>query len=583
MFYAIFLSMLRELSIKKFAIIDDLNINFSNGLTILSGETGAGKSIIINAVNLLLGGRATSKLIRTGAQAAELEALFRISPNSRVAQAITAHGFDDIGELLIRRVISRNNRHKIYINGHLSTIQILSSITENLASISGQHAHQGLLQEDQHLYILDQYGGLLPLRHKVTQTYRGMIPLLQQLSRLYTLQKRQAQQFELLSFQKKEIEDARIEANEDNVLEQERTRLKNSEAIFTAVNSSIQELYDQNGAVLERLDVVRRSLEGAAKLDPELNTKAEEIDHVALQIEDITHGLRDYLQNIQMDDSRLDEIEDRLYQLNKLKRKYGGSLNAVLSQLSDIDNALKNTENLSEKITEIQSELKRNYQDLSHRAQKLSAKRQKAAGKIAVDVERELAFLKMAHTRFRVDVDTFPADTTSPEYLVTDGKVISETGIDRAVFHIAPNIGEEIKPLTSIASGGELSRMVLALKAILADMESVETVVFDEVDAGVGGDVAEGIGKKLAELGRFHQIICITHLAQIAKFGQHHFKISKHIEDGRTATRIEPLSQQERINEIARMIGGENITEVTMQHAREILESAVTNMMRSDG
>ncbi len=565
--------MLRELSIKNFAIIDDLNIRFSDGLTVLSGETGAGKSIIINAVNLLLGSRATATMVRTGAETAELEALFEIAPQSRVAQLITEQGYDPSEGLLIRRIISKNERHRIYINGRLSTIQILDSVTENLASISGQHAHQGLLKEEQHLLILDQFAGLMPMRNELAGLYNETVPLVKKLKELNSVKDRRTEQIEYLSYQKKEIIDAAIKPGEDVSLEQDRTRLKNRETLFEAVNSSIEELYSAQESVTERLGIVRKNLNKASRLDPELSSKEEAVAEAAYSIEETANGLRAYLAKIETDEKVLDAVESRIDVLNKLKRKYGGSLQAVFEQLDAIRMELSGIENLSETIDETQKKLGLLHKELAACARELSEKRRESAKDFALKVEKELSTLKMPRTKFEVSLQTQPASDSADLFFTTAGSIINETGIDRALFLIAPNVGEALKPLSGIASGGELSRVILALKALLAGTESVETIVFDEVDAGIGGGVAEVVGRKMSSLARHHQIICITHIPQIAKFGDHHFRISKHVSGGRTRTTITPLAENERVEEIARMLGGEEITRATIAHAREMLES----------
>lgn len=565
--------MLRELSIKNFAIIDDLHICFSDGLTILSGETGAGKSIILNAVNLLLGSRATIQLIRTDAESAELEATFQIAFKSRVSEIMVQHGYNSSEELLIRRIISRNGRHRIYINGRLATIQLLNSITENLASISGQHEHQGLLKEEQQLLILDQFGGLVPLRKQVSKLFHEILPLITELKKLNAIKDRQSEHIELLEFQKKEIIQTSITPGEDSALEKERMRLKNGETLYQAVHDSIEALYNTQGAVVERLVEVRRNLDRVCQIDSELSSAAKGIADTTFQIEDIIEELRNYLKNIQIDEARLEDVEARLDILQKLKRKYGGSLDAVIAHLESIEHELSEVENISDKINATEAKLSELHSQLAKLALKLSEKRDHTAINLAKKLEMELTTLKMSQTQFQVLLRTISAGDKADPYLTIDGKAIDETGIDCASFLIAPNVGENLKPLAGIASGGELSRVVLALKAILAETESVETVVFDEVDAGIGGGVAEVVGKKLSFLARHHQVICITHLPQIAKFGDHHFKISKHVEQGRTITNIDPLGDEERIKEIARMLGGVEITRATIDHAREMLDA----------
>jgi DNA repair protein RecN (Recombination protein N) len=564
--------MLQELTIRNFAIIDDLQINFSDGLTILSGETGAGKSIILNAVNLILGMRASADLIRSGTESAELEAFFHISPASTVAKSLAEYNYAAEDGLLIRRIISRTDSNRVYINGRLATIQLLNSITEHLASISGQHAHQGLLKEDQHLLILDQFGKLMPLRQKVFNCYQAIVPLIEKLKELNAIKVRQTEHLEFLEFQKREIIGAGIAPNEDIELEQQRRRLKNAEMLFQTVSGSIEELYGASGSIVERLSEVKRNLEKAGQVDSYLKTSADSLAEPCYQVEDLVEKLRTYLNAIQVDEGQLEEVEERLDILNKLKRKYGGSLEAVFDKLESIQQDLAGVENIVEKIAEIEAERAHWYKQLVDLSQQLSEKRARTAESLAKKVVKELASLKMSPAEFKVLLRKMPTGEKTKSYLSAGNNLINESGIDRATFMIAPNLGEELKPLASIASGGELSRVVLALKAILAQTDSVETVVFDEVDSGIGGGVAEVVGRKLSELARHHQVICITHLPQIAKFADHHFTIVKNVIKGRTTTAIKLLDRQDRYKEIARMLGGEEITRTTLDHAREMLE-----------
>jgi DNA repair protein RecN (Recombination protein N) len=565
--------MLRELSIKNFAIIDDMQISFSHGLTILSGETGAGKTIIIQAVNLLLGTRASTKLIRTGAEYAELEALFELSQdhNQNIINRIRQHGYDISDGLVIRRIISRTNRHKTYINGSLATINVLNAVTQNLASISGQHAHQGLLKEDQHLLILDTYGALLSLRKKVSDAYSKILPLISRLKQFRKKQTRQTEHIALLEFQKNEIISAAIAPDEDLQLEQEQTRLKNAGALYKAAYNGIEQLYNSEGAVTEQLVRVQKDLEAASEIDSELDPVARETEQAVIKIEDISEQLRTYAGNIRIDEQRLLAVEERLYELGKLKHKYGGTLEAVNSRLQAINRELSDVQNLSEKTESAQAELGAQHETLVRLSNDLSAKRVETADRFSKKVEKELETLKMSKTRFKIALQPIQNENTDP-HLITEGKPINETGIDTAQFQIAPNVGEDLKPLANTASGGELSRVVLALKAILARTEELGTVVFDEVDAGIGGSVAELVGKKISNLSQRHQIICITHLPQIAKFGDHHFRISKHVSHGRTRTIITHINQTGRIKEIARMLGGENITRAALDHAKELMD-----------
>ncbi len=564
--------MLKELSIRNFAIIDDLTIRFAEGMTILSGETGAGKSIILGAVNLLLGSRASADMVRTGAETAELEALFHVATADTLAANLAAHGIDMDQDLVIRRIISRTDSNRVYINGRLATIGLLHTVTENLASISGQHAHQGLLKDEQQLLILDQFADLLALRQQVHDTHHRIVPLIEKLQQLHRTRKRQAEHMELLEFQQQEIQRARPDPGEDVELEQEQLRLKNAQMLYQTVFDSIEELYGASGSIIERLLEVKKNLEKAGRVDAQLESTAANLAAAAYQIEDLVEQLRSHLSLIQMDDGRLEIVEERLDTLNRLKRKYGGSLDAVLSRLTQIGQELSQVAGIDEEIQQVESTLNEHHNRLVVLARQLSQQRKKAAARLAKRVAAELESLKMANTEFEAALRRVAADEKTSAHLQTDGHVIQQTGMDQVTFMIAPNPGEELKPLAGIASGGELSRVVLALKAILARGSAVETIVFDEVDAGIGGGTAEVVGRKLSVLAKHHQVICITHLPQIAKFADQHFSIAKQVVDGRTITTIRPLNEKDRHREIARMLGGERITPTTLAHARELLE-----------
>ena len=567
--------MLQELSIRQFAIIDDIRIAFEDGLTILSGETGAGKSIIINAVNLILGSRASEKMIRTGAESAEVEALFKVEAGSPVAQSMETHGFSLSDGLLIRRVVSRSDRHRVYINDRLSTMQVLKTLTQHMASISGQHAHQGLLREEQQLLILDQIGGLLPLRKKVHETFHRLLPSIQEYQKLIQLKDRQQDHLELLRFQQQEIQAARITIGEDAELEQEIARLKNAQMLMEVIHGSIDTLYSASGAVVERIMEVGKQLTHASRVDAELASSSEALSESAYKVEDVVTSLRAYLGRLQVDQGHLEAAEERMDQLIKLKRKYGKTLEDIVDKEATIEQSLSQVENLSDKISACHKDLLDHQARTGSLCEQLSKKRQAAAQHLSRSVEDELATLKMNQTRFQVSLTPVVSNPEPEPFLLSNDRLMTETGFETARFLIAPNIGEVLKPMSDIASGGELSRIVLALKAILAQTDAVETIIFDEVDAGIGGTVAEMVGNKLAKLSRFHQVICITHLPQIARFGDHQFKIAKQIVNQRTATTIHKLTHDDRVKEIARMMAGENVTQKTLAHASEMMTGTI--------
>ena len=565
--------MLCELSIKNFAIIDDLTIRFDRGLTVLSGETGAGKSVIINAVNLLLGSRASAKLIRTGAETAELEVLFELPAESGAFEILKEQGYEPSPELIIRRIIANNDRHRIYINGRLATMQLLAAVTENLAAISGQPEHQRLLVESEHLAILDRFAGLGPLREDVRACYHELKPLIQKRESLKTRADNQRAQADLLRFQQKEIADAALTPGEDEILKQEQVRLKNAETLYQTVFNSVEVLYAGAGAVSEKLGDIRKQIERVAAIDPLLEPPARDIAEISFKTEDIARHLQAYMDTVRFDPGRLEEIEARLDLINRLKRKYGPELTDVAARLIEIEKGLTDLENLADAISETEKQLADAHARLSGIAADLSARRRDAATGLAKKLREALASLNMDNTRIEIAFSHHPASNQPSSWLLCNQKPVTDTGLEQACFMISPNVGEALKPLSAIASGGELSRTILALKSIMIPTDTDSTLIFDEVDAGIGGETAEKVGKKLADLASRHQVVCITHLAQIAKFADHHFRIVKQVEDGRTLTRIFKLDDAQRLEETARMLGGADITRTTRKHADELLKT----------
>ena len=576
--------MLSELAIKKFAIIDDLRISFSHGLSVLTGETGAGKSIIIEAVNLLLGGRASADLVRTGEKSAELEAFFDIAPDGPAAAIMTSQGLDPSEGLIIRRIINTNGRHRIFINSTQATMQLLKQVTANLASVSSQHAHQTLLSEDNHLDILDYFANTWPLRNKVHATFNELTPIIRELARLKANIEKTTEEQELIQFQIDDIDRAGILPDEDKILETRKQRLKNGSEIFTNLNTGVETIYSGEGALLEELGGIKAGLEKHGHLDGNIADITEKLSRIMLDLEDITDEMRKISANIDLDPGSLEETEARLDLIQKLKRKYGKpSLEALFAFHADLKEKIAGTENMAEKITAMEKQCIRLSRTLGTMALDLSEARKKAAKKLATLAENELKTLEMDQIRFTIAVnqttsgrgkgqqELFPANR--PEDLLSvKGMKITDTGMDKVSFLMAPNPGESPRPLARIASGGELSRVVLALKAILSDTDVLGTLIFDEVDSGIGGKTSDKVGIKLKALSEKYQVICITHLAQIAKYGQNHYKIEKQVVNQRTATMITPLIDRDaRIREIARMMGGSTITKATLDHATELL------------
>jgi DNA repair protein RecN (Recombination protein N) len=567
--------MLSELTIKNFAIIDDIRISFKNEFSVLTGETGAGKSIIIEAVNLLLGGRASADLVRAGCDTAELEAFFDIDANSRAALILNDQGIDSTDGLIVRRIISSSGKSRVFINSRQSTIDLLKQVTFNLAGISSQHAHQGILKEENHLDILDEFAGTQDLKNKVRKLYHTIIPLKKKIRELEKSLEIKRKEQDFLEFQINEISDAAILPNEDEDIEKKRETLLNSSKIFEVVNRSIHEIHDREGSLFERLSFLRNDMEKVSSTDKHLEKMTRQLSSIVFDLQDFAGELRDFSSTIDLDPASLEIVDQRLDLISKLKRKYGGSLDALLDEYETMQLKLSQTTEIENQIKSFEKDVQGFLKEMGQKAKKLSILRKTAGKKLSKLAVNELNALEMGKAKFEVSFSS--QVTNNPDDIVnSDQKKIGPDGIDKVIFLLSPNPGEALKPLVKIASGGELSRIVLALKAVLSKTKSLETLIFDEVDAGVGGATSEKVGLKLKQLSQKHQVICITHLAQIAKYAENQFRISKNVINGRTFTTIVPLAEENaRIEEIARMIGGAHITDATLTHARELLEQAL--------
>lgn len=559
--------MLTELNIKNLAIIDELKINFIDGLNIISGETGAGKSIIIGAVNLLLGDRASGDVIRTSEDSAVVEALFDIGGEGHIKKQLEQMGFDDEGdELVLRRVVSKVGKNRIYINGSSATAGMLSSLGELLVNICGQHEHQSILNAGNHIDIVDEFGNLVSLRREFSDTYDEYQFLKKRLDELKSINEERHEKEELIRFQLEEIESSGIEIGEDSSLLQKKSVLSNAIKLKEHAGKSYDMLYAAEGSILENLDSVSGYIKEIRKIDSRLEVMPEEMDSLLMGLEEVAFALRDYMGGLSFDPAELEEIEDRLEYINRLKRKYGGTIEGIFAKKEEVEAELNCIISLDEEIERISRELLEKEKLLTGKARVLSFERVKTAKVLESEIENEMQGMRMSNASFEIVFSEKFEDGEIP--------VLHSKGADAVEFYISTNIGEEPKPLNRIASGGELSRIVLAIKKVLAGKESVGTVIFDEVDAGIGGAVAEVVGRKLKDVSEHHQVVCITHLPQIACFGDTHFLVSKDISEGKTKTSVSLLGKSERLEEITRMLGGVEVTEKTRQHASEMLKTS---------
>ena len=567
--------MLVQLLITDFAIIKHLEIGLKSGLNTISGETGAGKSIMINAVNLILGGRASADLIRTGSREATVEALFTFPENSRLKEILTESGLHFDGELLIKRSIFREGRNKILINGSLATLQMLSRLGANLISISGQHEHQLLLKPENHLYLLDDFGGLTPQRLELNRVYGGYKSLEEKIRHLEQEVRLMEEKQELARFQLQEIKDAAINPGEDETLAKEKKVLENAEELLEIVSEGYQNLYERNDSVLSAISRCAKRLDRGARIDPGISPVRDDLVEIVVKLEDVSFSLRDLQKTIRMDPQRLEEVGARHELLNNLKRKYGPTLEDVFEFKDNLASTMYDLDEKRDRANQLAKERLEMEKGLILAAEALSRKRKKWAVVLEKEMEKELHQLHMEQTRFQVQFDTTPEGSGPKDRGNGNRKAIEDLradGFDAPEYMISPNVGEELRPLSRIASGGELSRIMLALKSILAKSASVETIIFDEVDSGISGATAAVIGEKLLSLAKYHQILCITHLPQIASQGQSHFLVKKTIIKARAQTTISELDPESRVTEIARLLGGREITPRALANAREMLE-----------
>ena len=565
---------LLEIHIENFAIIDSLQVQFSGGLNIITGETGAGKSIMVDALIVALGGRASTDFIRAGADKAIIEVLFTLNDVEPAKEKAREYGFleqdEEYTELIIRREISRNGRNRLLVNGHPATNLMVSELGDLLLDIHGQHEHQSILNPDYHVELLDVYGKLLPLREEVSGAFRQFKKVERELKTLRNDSRDRLQHQDLLRFQQEEIAKAKLVAGEDDELQHERKIMAGAEQLNTGAIAIYDILYGSKGAMLEQIGDTLNRLEKLADIDENLQAHVKTCESVQYQLEDLAFSMRDYANTIEFDPYRLDEIEKRIHEINGLKRKYGSSIEEVLSFRDDIERELRSFDDREERISELEDRHAQLRSQLEQISQKLSDERKHLAESFKEKVMEELTMLNMEKTRFSVDVQAAG----------TEQNPFTARGIDKIEFLIAPNPGEPLKPLSKIASGGEISRVMLALKTLLGTADHIPVMVFDEIDTGIGGKVAEVVGKKLKQVSAAHQVICITHLPQIASKGVTHFHVAKNAEEDRTVTSIHHLSEQERLEEIARMVGGERITETTIKHAREMLGQPAAGKVR---
>ncbi len=539
--------MLRFLSIQNLAVIEEVEVDFDTGLSVLTGETGAGKSILVEAVGLLLGGRASPELVRTGEESAVVQAMFDDG---------------DGGETLVRREVTSQGRSRAFVNGALVTAAALRELGSRLVDLHGQHEHQALLDPETHLDLLDRFAGFDARRREVAAAFDAWRSARAARDEMEQLSRQRAARLELIEFQLAELDRVQPRDGEDEELSALRTLLSSAERVRRLADESYEILYDRDDAVLAGLGQVWRRVGELAALDARFAPYVDARDGVKAQLEDLAVFLRGYAASIDASPARLQEVEDRLAALDRLKRKHGPTLADVLAKHRALRAEQSGLESVTERLAGAEAECARSAGVYLAAARALSAERRQAAARFSKALVAQLRDLAMEHTRFDVRfADGWPPP---PERWTA-------RGTDAGEFYVSPNPGEELRPLSRIVSGGEMSRVMLGIKSLASIDAAGKTLVFDEVDAGIGGRVADAVGTKLQALGRNFQVLCITHLPQIAACGRHHYRISKSVEAGRTLTGVERLDRTEREVELARMLGGAQVTAATRTTAKEML------------
>ena len=552
--------MLQLLNISNIALIDDMQVEFESGLNLLTGETGSGKSIIVDALGLLIGGRFSSDLIKTGADRGSIEGLFSVTPNPDLELLLENAGFGAASELIIRRELSATGRNKIFINNQLATQSLLRDLRPYLVDIHGQGDQQTLFNPETHLEILDAFAGNGALRAEVAGAFQRWSALRRELESLRHDEAEKFQLVDTLKFQIAELERAQLSPGEDEKLEEERRRLANVEKLTTLCQSSYSRIYEDDDAAVARVRHTLKDVEELAEYESSFRDYVEGLETARAVLEDLSFSLREFADRLEFSPARLAEIEDRLAELSRLKRKYGGSITDALEHLARSEDRLRQIETSDERERELNVAVGGAHERYLELARKLHRERVRAAKKFEQAVEKGIAEVAIDNARFQVQVN---------DSVETAG----QKGIDHTEFYFSANVGEEVKPLARVASGGEASRLMLVLKTVANGSQFPRTIVFDEIDTGIGGRVSEAVGIKLKKLAQTNQVLCVTHQPQIARFADSHLVVQKEASKGRTQVSVGRLDKAGRVEELARMLTGAEITDSARRHAKELLKN----------
>lgn len=565
--------MLKSLEIKDYALIEHIQIEFGKGLNIITGETGAGKSILIDAMSLLLGERASTEVVRKGAQKSFVEGIFDVENHKKIKSILDENEIEFTPELIIRREISLKGSNRCFINDSPVPLHLVKETGDLLVDLHGQHEHQSLLKVETHIEFLDEFADNQKLLDEYISIFKKLSEKKIDLTRLKERENALKEKSEIYQFQIKEIDAVTPLPDEDAKLNNELNILENSEKLLELSEDIYNQLYESENSVSDLLGEIRNKLSSLVQIDKTLLDSENDCESALSIIKELAATIRNYRSKIDVNPKEVEDKRERLGSLNLLKKKYGGSLQGVIEHREKIGREFNLAENFSSEISKIEREIENLRQGAGEAAEKLSVKRKKTASKVETEVKKMLAQLGIADAQFEVRVENLPAGNDTDSFVIVKGKKFfaDDRGFDRIEFYISTNPGEDVKPLVKVASGGEISRIMLSLKSILAKSDKLPLLIFDEIDTGVSGRIAKKVGTALKELASFHQIISITHLPQIAGQADHHFSVEKNLVNDRVVSSIKKLSSDERIREVAKLLSGDSITDESINGAKQLM------------
>lgn len=570
--------MIKSLLIQDYALIEKIEVEFKPGLNIITGETGAGKSILIDAMSLLLGERASSDVIRKGADKSVVEGIFEVDKNKRVKTFLTENELDDLPELIIRREISSKGSNRCFVNDSPVSLNVIKELGDLLVDLHGQHEHQSLLRKETHINFLDGFGN----NEELLRTYKWLFASLNKLfAELREVKEKDSvhrEKRDVLDFQIKEIDAVSPQLGEEENLQSELKILENSEKLLGLTSRIYGGLYESENSVQDTLSKIKNDLEELARIDPSFSESNTECETALTLVNDISDNIRKYKAKIDIEPEKVETIRERLGAINLLKKKYGGSIESLLELRKKIGEEFQAAEGYSQQIIDLEKKIKAVRENASQSAEKLSKERAKISKNVKKEIEQILAELGIPNAKFEVRILQRESEKEEENSLSINNKNYryDSNGCDEVEFFISTNVGEDAKPLAKVASGGEVSRIMLALKSVLAKSDKLPLLIFDEIDSGISGNIAQKVGAALKSLASFHQIITITHLPQIAAFSDQHYAVEKKETDGRVVSSIRKLTEHQKIIEVAKLLSGEKVTDVSIKSAKELIESKIS-------